>query len=82
MKQAVYHFVILIAVLLIGLLSFVSLRGNPTSQLVVGIITSIAYVVWGILHHYASGDLYKRVVIEYCLVGCIAIYFLFLLLRG
>ena len=47
-------------------------QGNTNVQLAVGSITAMAYVAWGIIHHALIGDLHRKVVIEYILVGLIA----------
>lgn len=48
-------------------------RGNPTLQFTIGVTTSVAYVFWGIIHHALNGDLHAKIVIEYILIGGIAI---------
>lgn len=57
------------------------LSGDVTAQQRIGIVTSIAYVLWGILHHAIMGDLHPKVVIEYMLVGAVAILVLVNVLR-
>jgi len=76
MRIHIVHFSILALILIIGSLTFFSLAGNPQLRIVTGIAMATAYVVWGIFHHAASGDLHLRVVIEYVLVGAIALVFL------
>ncbi len=51
-------------------------QGNVPLQLAAGSITAAAYVAWGIIHHAIAGDLCHKVVIEYVLVGLIAIVLL------
>ena len=55
-----------------GVASFILLTGDVVAQQRIGIVTSIAYVVWGSLHHAIVGDLHRKVVIEYVLVGAVA----------
>jgi hypothetical protein len=77
MKQTnVLHTLVLFCILIGGTLTFWSARGNINLQLIIGSITAAAYVAWGIIHHALSGDLHSRVVIEYVLVGLIAIVLL------
>lgn len=45
--------------------------GRTTIQLMLGAITVVSYIVWGIVHHHTKGDLHMRLVIEYILVGLI-----------
>lgn len=73
MKIRSLNFLVLIIILCTGLIMFYLTRGNPVLQLTVGVITSVAYVLWGIIHHTLRGDLHPKVVIEYILIGGIAI---------
>jgi len=76
MKQTVINFFVLIAILAAGVLTFLVVRPNATLQLLVGIITAVAYVLWGIIHHAIQKDLHQKIVIEYLLIGAIAIVLL------
>ena len=81
MKPATLHFIVLSLILMGGVVSFVMLTGDVVAQQRIGIATSIAYVVWGILHHGIHGDLHPKVVIEYMLVGAVAVLVLINVLR-
>ncbi|MCX6793996.1 MAG: hypothetical protein NTY06_02725 [Candidatus Gottesmanbacteria bacterium] len=76
MKQSVIHFLILIAILAGGISTFIYVRPNTTIQLLVGIITAVAYVLWGFIHHAIRKDLHQKIVVEYLLIGAIAIVLL------
>jgi hypothetical protein len=80
LDQAVNLF-ILIIILGLGLLSFLLLSGNQAAQLMVGIVIAVAYSVWGLLHHWIIADLHQKVVIEYVLVGALAVTMLLMLLN-
>lgn len=73
MKLHHFHFWVLAIILVIGVGMFYMTRGSPALQVAVAIITSLAYVAWGIIHHAIQGDLHAKVVIEYMLIGGIAI---------
>ena len=73
MKQSIVHFLVLIAILTIGVLTFISVRPNTSMQLLVGVITAVTYVIWGLIHHATQKDLHQKIVVEYLLVGAIAI---------
>lgn len=73
MKIGSFHFLVLIIILGLGLGLLFFTRGDPTLQLTIGTITSVAYVLWGIIHHALKGDLHAKIVIEYILIGGIAI---------
>jgi len=65
-----------------GVAAFFYVSPNSSLQLAVGIITSIAYVLWGFIHHWLQKDLHKRIVVEYILIGAIAIILLATVLQG
>lgn len=70
------HTVVLFLILIGGAGMFYYTAGNQTMQLVSGIVTSVCYVLWGITHHALKGDLHRKIVIEYLLIGAIAIVLL------
>lgn len=70
------HTVVLFLILFGGAVTFWYTTGNTTLQLATGIVTSLSYVVWGIIHHAISGNLHRNIVIEYVLIGAIAIVLL------
>lgn len=76
MKQTVLHTIILFCILGGGLWSFWYAGGNIPLQFIIGIVTTVAYVIWGIVHHMLIGDLHRKVVVEYVLVGLIALVLL------
>ncbi len=74
----VMHYMILIFILAIGLLTFSFFAGYPDRQFLVAIGTSIAYFIWGVIHHQAEDDLHPKIVVEYLLISLLAV----ILLRG
>jgi hypothetical protein len=76
MKQSVTHFCVLLAILAAGVFSFIYVRPNTSLQLFVGIVTAVAYVLWGLVHHAMKKDLHQKIVVEYLLIGAIAIVLL------
>lgn len=79
MKQQHVHFIVLIGILITGATAYVMLIGNKEMQIFIGILTSLAYVVWGLLHHGFRGNLHPKVVIEYVLIAVIAVILILLL---
>lgn len=55
--------------------------GNTDLQTIVAIITSLSYIVWGIIHHALAGELHPKIVIEYILIGGIAIVLILTILQ-
>lgn len=80
MKAQILHFIVLLLILTGGAALFFWSQGNTGLQLMIGIVTSIAYVAWGIIHHTILGDLHRKVVIEYVFIGSIAILMVFIVL--
>jgi hypothetical protein len=67
------NFIALAVILSSTVLLFWGNRGNTSMQILIGILLSLLYVTWGIIHHAMKGDLHPKVVVEYLLVGAIAI---------
>ena len=80
MKAHTLHFIVLLLILSAGVGMFLVARGNTALQLVIGMVKSIAYIAWGIIHHVMQGDFHRKVVIEYVFIGGIAITLLFIVL--
>ena len=72
-KASMIHGGILCAILIGGVYMFYLMRGNINAQLFVGFCTTVAYVFWGIIHHMMIGNLHRKIVVEYILVGAIAV---------
>lgn len=68
--------IVLLLILGAGLATFIYTSGDKTLQLATGVVTSVAYVLWGVIHHALLGDLHRKIVIEYVLIGSIAIVLL------
>ena len=66
MKLAIHtmHYIVLILILSGSAGAFLLLQGNHTSQLIVGILTAVSYVAWGIIHHTLQKDLHTKIVVE------------------
>lgn len=67
------HFIVLILILIGGVYTFMSAGGDRAMQMAVGVATSVAYVLWGAIYHGLEGDLHPKVMVEYLLVGAIAV---------
>lgn len=76
MKTHLFHFLILIAIIGLGVGMFFLASGNRSVQFLIGLTTSLAYVAWGLVHHANQGDLHKKIVVEYVLMGAIAVLLL------
>lgn len=82
MKRNIVHYLVLIILLGMSTWMFKIFQGYQGFQLAIGVITSCLYIVWGIVHHSIVGDLHRKVVIEYILIGTIAIALCMIVLRS
>jgi len=64
---------VLSIILILTVFLFWQVRDDKTMQMLVGILLSVLYVAWGMIHHAMQGNLYPKIVIEYLLVGAIAV---------
>ncbi len=67
------NFIMLVLILAMGVLLFWTFRNEKTAQFYVGILIGVLYVGWGVVYHWLEDDLHMKVVIEYLLVGIIAV---------
>lgn len=75
-RHTFFHFLVLVILLAGGVSAFYIARSDVTLQLIVGITTAVLYILWGIIHHALLGDLHHKIMIEYMLIGAIAIVLL------
>ena len=73
--------IVLVIILVGGVRAFYYGRPDTSLQFIVGVITSVAYVIWGMIHHAVKKDLHTRVVVEYILMGAIAVVLLATILK-
>jgi len=66
------HYVSLLVILNIGVGAFFFFRFNPTYQAVIVVLTSVSYVLWGVVHHLLCEDLHLKVILEYILLALLA----------
>lgn len=68
-KSKLSHYVTLLLIVLLGFWGFMYFRFDRTSQGIIILLTSGAYVLWGIFHHLFCEDLHLKIVIEYVLIA-------------
>ena len=67
-----WHYLILLLILLIGGLVFV-LNPNKIIKFQVGTLVAIAYIFWGIIHHFLEKNLNFKIMVEYLLIGALSV---------
>lgn len=70
---SIINFAVLAFILILTVFLFWQVRDTRSMQILVGILLSVLYVAWGIIYHMMIRDLHPKIVIEYLLVGCIAV---------
>jgi len=80
MKLTHVNFIVLLLILVSGIWTFWGAQNDKVMQMYIGVATAIAYVLWGMIYHSLEGDLHPKVVVEYCLIGAIAIVLLLTIL--
>lgn len=80
-KHLLYYF-FLIFILAAGVMLGFRTTYNRTFQIEILVMTSLAYIVWGIFHHVLHHDITLKIVIEYVLIGILGITVVLFLLKG
>jgi len=71
-KSHFWHYAVLILIIFLGGIVFFSYP-DKLIKFKVGILTALAYIFWGILHHLLEANLNAKIMIEYSLIGALAI---------
>lgn len=67
------HIVVLFAILTGGVWAFISSRNVPVVQCYVVVVSVAAYIIWGLVYHFLNKRLTARIVLEYTLIGALAL---------
>lgn len=79
-KHRMYYF-LLALLLTLGLLATVFSAGYPKVQMELLLLTTFAYTLVGVLHHYLEHDATLKIVIEYVLIGSLGMAIIVFLFR-
>lgn len=63
------HWVSLIGILAVGLWGIIAFWPDKVFQSAVVVAVGVAFVVWGIVHHWLHEDLQPKIILEYLLSG-------------
>lgn len=69
----VWHYAILLLILIAGFIIFNSFVGNTTYQFFTGILVGVSYIFWGVLHHMYHGDFNWKIMVEYTALAVFAV---------
>ncbi len=80
-----YHgieYVLLLTSSLIFIVFLSIFKGQHLKQVLVSLVFVMYYVLWGIIHHTRDQSLHLKIVLEYIMIGALALFFLQTLLIG
>lgn len=79
-KVNIRHYVPLFGIICASVLGFSLFSYDRFFQMAVVIGSSLAYISWGVVHHYLHKDLYFAVIVEYVTIAALGVAVIFLLL--
>jgi len=79
-KSHIQHYVPLFGILFACIVGFSVFSYDRLFQMTVVLGSSLAYVAWGVVHHYIHKDLHLSVIIEYITIAALGVSVVFLLL--
>lgn len=71
-KDHFWHYLVLVLIISIGGLVFI-LDTNKVIKFQIGTLVAIAYVFWGIIHHFLEKNLNFKIMVEYLLIGALSV---------
>lgn len=74
------HYMLLFGLLLAGFAGLILFSYDKNFQIAIAIATGVAYIAWGIIHHYIHKDFHLEVLIEYAAVVVLGLVVLFSLI--
>lgn len=81
LKKHTGYYLSLIAIFLFGVGLMISFT-DKRSQMLVVVLMSFLYVELGIMHHFLHHKLTSKIVVEYVLIGALAVSLVFFILKG
>lgn len=81
MKTHFFHYLIIVGILLLGVVSIIFFPIGKELQFAIVTILGLFYLCYGILHHHLEHDLTIKIVVEYVLIAFLVIG-LFVFVRG
>lgn len=74
------HYMLLFGILLFGFAGLILFSYDRSFQIVVAIATAVAYIAWGVFHHYMHDDLHLETFIEYVAIAVLGLIIMFSLI--
>ncbi len=81
MKHHVIYYVTLLIVLALGIGLAMYVHGQKQLQVALVVLTSIFYVVWGVVHHAVHHSFSIKIMLEYIAIAIFGISIIFFVLN-
>lgn len=81
-KKHIGYYLSLLTILIFGLILTFLAAPNIQLQIIIILLTTFFYVLWGIFHHLINHELSSKIMVEYVLIGALGVSILFFLLMG
>ena len=81
-KKHLGYYVSLLIVLILATILILQFSFNKQLQMLTVVITTLLYIIFGIIHHKENHDLTAKIVIEYVLIGSLGMIIVSFLLKG
>jgi hypothetical protein len=69
MRNHILHYTPLVGILAAALFGFIFVSYNTGFRAAVIVASAVAYVSWGVVHHYIHKDLHLNVFLEYLVIA-------------
>ncbi|OGH37525.1 MAG: hypothetical protein A3B44_02945 [Candidatus Levybacteria bacterium RIFCSPLOWO2_01_FULL_38_21] len=76
------YYISLIFILSLGLFFIILASPNKNLQLILVLLTTLFYIVFGLAHHLINHDLNIKVVVQYVIIGALGVTVIFFFLKG
>ena len=76
------YYISLIFILSLGLFSIILAAPNKNLQLILVLLTTLFYILFGMVHHLINHDLSIRVMVQYIIIGGLGVTVIFFFLKG
>ena len=76
------YYISLIFILSLGLFFIILSSPNKNLQLILVLLTTFFYILFGVVHHLINHDLSIRVMVQYVIIGVLGVTVIFFFLKG
>lgn len=64
-----WHYFVLLVILITGFFAYSIVGDDRVRRFFIGLVLSLFYALWGILHHLHNRDLNHKIVLEYTILA-------------